>query len=122
MAGKSSAQRAVLRPRFRVICGTNIAIGPGKMELLAALVETGSLNEAARRVGMSYMRAWTLMKTMNDCFTEPVIVAERGGKGGGGMKVTETGRKALAVYQQIEDTALKSTATSWRRLQELLRI
>lgn len=122
MALKTSAQRPVLKPRFRVVCGKDIAIGPGKMELLAALVETGSLNEAARRLGMSYMRAWTLINTMNDCFTEPVIVAERGGKGGGGMKVTETGRKVLALYQEIEETALKSTATSWRRLQELLRV
>ena len=121
MAGKSSAQEPVLKPRFRVVCGKNIAIGPGKMELLAALVETGSLNEAARRLGMSYMRAWTLVNTMNECFCKPVIVAERGGKGGGGMKVTETGRRVLALYQKIEATALKSTAASWRSLQQLLR-
>ena len=121
MAGKSSAKKPELLPRFRVVCGKNIALGPGKVELLAALVETGSLTEAARRLEMSYMRAWTLVSTMNECFRNPVAVAERGGKTGGGMKVTETGRRALALYHEIETTAQSSVAASWSNLQKLLR-
>ncbi len=122
MASQSYAKTPALKPRFRIVCRDNIALGPGKVELLALLLETGSLNEAARRLGMSYMRAWTLIKTMNACFRDPLVVAERGGKRGGGMKVTETGRCALALYQEIETTALKSAANSWRRLQKLLRL
>jgi molybdate transport system regulatory protein len=121
MAGKFSAKAPVLKPRLRVTCGKDIALGPGKMELLALLVETGSLNEAARRMNMSYMRAWKLVKTMEKCFRQPVVRAERGGKSGGGMKVTATGRRALALYQQMEAVALKSVKTRWQRLQKLLR-
>src|SRR5271169_4454822 len=105
MAGISPAKKAVLTPRFRVACGKDIALGPGKAELLKMLLETGSLNEAAKRLRMSYMRAWTLVQTMNDCFREPLVIAERGGKTGGGMKVTETGCRALALYQEIEAAA-----------------
>jgi molybdate transport system regulatory protein len=118
---KSSIKIPLLKPRFRVVCGDEIALGPGKMELLKELVATGSLNEAARRLEMSYMRAWTLVKKMNKCFREPVVVAERGGKKGGGMMVTEAGRRALALYQEIEAAALKSSASPWRNLQKLLR-
>jgi molybdate transport system regulatory protein len=121
MAGKSSAKSPVLTPRFRVVCGKNIALGPGKVELLVLLLETGSLNETARRLEMSYMRAWKLVNTMNECFREPVVIAERGGKTGGGMKVTKTGRRALALYQEIELAAIKSAADPWRALQRLLR-
>src|SRR6267154_2372949 len=99
MAGKLSTKKTLLKPRFRITCGKEIAMGPGKMELLALLVETESLNEAARQMDMSYMRAWTLVQTMNASFCEPVVVAERGGKTGGGMRVTETGREVLALYQ-----------------------
>jgi molybdate transport system regulatory protein len=98
-----------------------IALGPGKAELLKLLLETESLNEAAKRLGMSYMRAWKLIKTMNACFNEPVAVAVRGGKAGGGMKVTPTGRRALRLYAHIETSALKASATSWRDLKKLLR-
>ena len=121
MAGKSSTKAPVLRPRFRVTCGKDIALGPGKMELLALLVETESLSESARRMNMSYMRAWKLVKTMEKYFRKPVVMAERGGKSGGGMKVTETGRRALALYQEMEANALKSTEVPWQRLQKLLR-
>jgi molybdate transport system regulatory protein len=121
MARKSSTKTPVLKPRLRVTCGKDIALGPGKMELLALLVETESLSESARRMDMSYMRAWKLVKTMEKCFREPVVMAERGGKSGGGMKVTETGRRALALYQQMESNALKSMEDPWQRLQKLLR-
>lgn len=121
MPGKTAKRRPELKPRFRVVCGDNIALGPGKVELLALLLETESLNEAARRLDMSYMRAWKLVKTMNACFREPVAVAARGGKSGGGMKVTETGRRALAFYQQMESTALDANSARWRQLQKLLR-
>lgn len=119
MARKSKPP--ALKPRFRVVCGESIALGPGKVELLALLIETGSLMEAARRLEMSYMRAWQLVNTMNECFREPIIIAERGGKAGGGMKVTETGRQALALYLEIESAALQSAEAPWRRLQKMLR-
>jgi len=120
MADKRS-ESLLLKPRFRVLRRGAIALGPGKVELLAQLAETGSLNEAARRLDMSYMRAWTLVKTMNKCFEKPLVVTKRGGKHGGGMKVTETGRNALALYHAIEAAALKSSSASWRKLQQLLR-
>src|ERR1700744_2485295 len=107
MAVKSRNQPEI-KPRLRVLHGTDIAIGPGKMELLARLAETGSLNEAARRLNMSYMRAWTLMSTMNNCFRKPVAVARRGGKTGGGMQLTDTGRKALELYQRMEHSCLQA--------------
>lgn len=121
MPGKPSKQKPVLKPRFRVVCGDEIALGPGKVELLALLVETESLNEAARRLDMSYMRAWKLVKTMNACFREPVAVAKRGGQTGGGMQLTETGREALKLYREMQSKALRSTSSSWKRLNRLLR-
>jgi molybdate transport system regulatory protein len=120
-ANKSSHKKPLLMPRFRVVCGKNIALGPGKVELLGFLLETGSLNKAAQRMNMSYMRAWMLVNQMNKCFREPVVIAERGGKTGGGMKVTDTGRRALTLYRQFESTACRSTAASWRSFQKLLR-
>ena len=121
MAGKKSNKRPELKPRFRVVCGENIALGPGKVELLRLLLETESLNEAARRLDMSYMRAWKLVKIMNACFREPVAVAARGGKTGGGMSLTKTGRRALTIYEQMETRALRSTSAQWKELRKLLR-
>src|SRR5262245_5882931 len=110
-----------LRPRVRVQCGEDIALGPGKVDLLALIAETGSIRVAAERMNMSYMRAWTLIRTMNRCFKEPVVAAVRGGKKGGGAQLTNTGRAALALYQQMEADCLAVTRADWKKLQILLR-
>jgi molybdate transport system regulatory protein len=82
---------------------------------------TGSMAAAARQMGMSYMRAWTLIQTMNRCFKEPLARPTRGGKTGGGTELTETGRKVLECYQGMEKAGLKAMARRWRRLRNLVR-
>ena len=115
-----SARAPRLHPRMRVLRGDDIALGPGKVDLLALIGETGSIREAAGRMGMSYMRAWTLIKTMNACFREPLVMASRGGKERGGAMLTETGRRALKLYRGLEVQSLKACAATWRQLRQLL--
>jgi len=111
----------VLLPRIRVTCGGDIALGPGKVDLLEHVAATGSIAKAASRMGMSYMRAWTLIKTMNACFREPLVAATRGGPQHGGAGLTETGRAALALYRQMEVESKASMAGSWKRLRKLIK-
>ena len=82
-------------------------MGPGKADLLEAIAETGSISAAARRMRMSYRRAWLLVHTMNECFAQPLIVAEKGGKTGGGAALTETGEAILARYRQLSRDAAR---------------
>lgn len=116
-----SPRKSRLHPRMRVLYGEEVALGPGKVELLAFVAETGSIREAAERMGMSYMRAWLLIKTMNACFKKPLVAAVRGGPAHGGAVLTDTGRKALAIYQQMEADCLDCTKGCWRELRSLLR-
>jgi len=121
-AKKPKASRAaVLQPRLRVRSGPDVALGPGKVELLALVAETGSIGQSAKRMEMSYMRAWSLIQTMNACFKAPVVETVRGGHQRGGAKLTETGHRALAWYQQMEKASLEASQAGWRRLQRLLR-
>ncbi len=110
-----------LRPRLRVLCGAEIALGPGKVELLELLAQTGSIMEAARKMGISYMRAWTLLRTMNACFQEPLVTASRGGRAGGGAQLTKTGRRALALYHEMNERCVKAARFEWKELRSLLR-
>jgi molybdate transport system regulatory protein len=117
----SPARLPALHPRFRIVCGKEIAFGPGKAELLALIGHTGSINRAAKRMGMSYMRAWSLVQTMNRCFKKPLVLAAHGGAGGGGAELTETGRQVARLYQQMEQSSLRATAARWKQLRRRLR-
>ena len=110
-----------LRPRFRILCGKAIAFGPGKADLLEMIAETGSIGAAASRLGMSYMRAWSLIRAMNQCFQQPVVAAVRGGRQHGGAELTEAGQSILKLYRRMEQAGLRAAAGSWRQLQRHLR-
>ena len=110
----------VLSVRLRVLRGDEIALGPGKVELLAAIAETGSITSAARRLGISYMHSWSLIQMMNRSFREPLVVSLRGGRRGGGAGLTAEGAEVLTIYQEMETEALGAAQKAWERLQPKL--
>src|SRR5579859_7645630 len=103
-------------PRIRVVFGRDIALGPGKVELLEHIGRTGSLRKAAAAMDMSYMRAWTLVQMMNRCFKNPVVVTKRGGVEGGAALLTETGEIVLALYRRMEAQSLRATSALQKEL------
>lgn len=111
----------VVRPRIRATRGTVILIGPGKADLLEAIDETGSIRGAAERIGMSYMRAWSLVRTLNESFREPLVDRTRGGARHGGAVITPLGREVLALYREMEHRAERGLRPVWRRIERLLK-
>ena len=88
--------------RFRVDFAKGSYVGPGKIELLEAIRKSGSLSQAARDLGMSYRRAWLLVDSLKHAFREPPTVACTGGKGGGGVQLTQFGETLIDSYRSLE--------------------
>ena len=85
--------------RFRVDFTPACSLGPGKIELLETIEQTGSLRQAAQTIGMSYRRAWLLLDALNRSFTEPAAIASVGGQGGGGARLTPFGSELVKRYR-----------------------
>jgi len=105
---------------LRVVKGGSRAIGPGKIALLEAIRDTGSISAAARKLRMSYRRAWMLVDDLNRRIAQPVVLATPGGKHGGGTMLSPTGHKLVVLYRDIERRALKHTSSVVRALLRLL--
>jgi len=114
--GKKKGRRKMLLPRLRVMCGNEIALGPGKVDLLKHIQSSGSILRAAKAMDMSYMRAWKLLKTIETCFKRPLVTKSRGGKGGGNAQLTPAGEKALASYEKMENECLNAASRTWENL------
>jgi len=97
--------------RLRIKVGEEVAIGPGKIAILEAIAETGSISAAGRKLRMSYRRAWLLVDQMNHYFNEPVVFTTLGGAQGGGSALTETGTEVIRLYRTIERDAETHSAT-----------
>ncbi len=108
-------------PRIRIVFGRDIALGPGKVDLLEQILRTGSLRKAAQQMEMSYMRAWTLVQTMNRCFKKPLVETKRGGTEGGAATITDNGKSVLAIYRRIEAQSLQATKSLHVELFKYLR-
>jgi molybdate transport system regulatory protein len=78
--------------RLRIYRDDSIAIGPGKVALLEAIAETGSISAAARQIGMSYRRAWVLVDETNKALSSPAVQTLAGGSHGGGTALTPVGK------------------------------
>jgi molybdate transport system regulatory protein len=96
--------------RLRIRQGELIVIGPGKIALLEAIAATGSISAAARALGMSYRRAWTLVDEMNRGLTHPVVDTAAGGVRGGGAVLTETAQEIVERYRAVEAKAAEAAA------------
>jgi molybdate transport system regulatory protein len=91
--------------RVSIVFESGARIGPGKARLLQSIHDTGSISAAAREMGMSYKRAWLLLDSINQAFTEPVVSAAPGGAGGGGARLTAFGAEVLERYRRIDEQA-----------------
>jgi molybdate transport system regulatory protein len=124
MPSRSLAMAAPLKPRvqfrLRISKGADIAVGPGKVDLLEAIAKTGSITSAARELEMSYRRAWLLVDTMNRCFRSPLVETAAGGKRGGGTRLTKLGEDVIQRYRRIERNAVRAGAADIRALTRLI--
>lgn len=67
--------------RFRIDFAENCSLGPGKILLLEAIRESGSLSLAAHNIGMSYRRAWDLVESLKESFREAGDSGKHGRQG-----------------------------------------
>ena len=107
-------------PTIRILFGSSVSLGPGKVAMLEAIDRTGSISAAAREMGMSYRRAWLLVDVMNRSFRSAVVETAAGGQGGGGTRVTGLGKDLLARYREIEEKAVASIADEMSALRKFL--
>ena len=92
-----------IRNRIWIDGSKGTFLGNGRIQLLKKINETGSINDAAKELNMSYRKAWSLLDSMNKEAPEPYVLKSTGGQGGGGTEVTEAGKKAIAGFDALND-------------------
>jgi molybdate transport system regulatory protein len=107
--------------RFRVDFGRDEAVGPGKIALLEQIGRGGSLSQAARALGMSYRRGWQLLASLNGSFRERVALTAKGGRGGGGARLTPFGELLIRAYREFDAEVQERAAHCFRAISSQAR-
>ena len=90
-----------IKSRIWIEADGNILLGEGRVSLLRAIELSGSLSKAAKLMGMSYKKAWSLIDAVNKRAEQPVIISSTGGKGGGGATLTPYGKSLVNTFETI---------------------
>lgn len=107
--------RSVLKPSSRftvngslwIECNGERFFGPGPMELLERIIESGSISQAAKGMGMSYTKAWEIINRLNAAAVTPFVVTSPGGKDGGGSVVSEEAKELIKAYRNMREAFAK---------------
>lgn len=95
-------------------------IGPGRVELLRRIGDSGSIAKAAEEMGMSYRKAWALIKDLNQQSRLELVTRQKGGKEGGGAALTPDGEALIRQYEALVDrldaTVSQEVAHFWANI------
>ena len=78
-------------------------LGDGRLRLLAAVERTGSINAAARDLGISYRKGWAQLQAMEEHAPFPLLERRSGGRGGGATLLTADARAMLESFKRLRE-------------------
>lgn len=93
-----------------------LCFGAGKARILKAVEKTGSLSQAARRLGMSYRHAWSAIRAAEQRIGEPLLIRRRGGNERGGAELTDYAKDLLARYRRMDVEIREFVGESYARV------
>jgi molybdate transport system regulatory protein len=70
--------------------------------LLKAIEQSGSINQAAKHMGLSYKGAWQMLERANNGAPQTLLATAIGGSKGGGTVLTPAGKALLALFTRLE--------------------
>ena len=82
----------------------NIIVGKGRAEILANIEKTGSINQAAKVMKMSYKGVWSKIKATEKHLNQNIVYADRKE----GSRLTRQGKELLEKYKQLEKKCMAS--------------
>jgi len=78
------------------------ALDSRMIELLRAIEQSGSINQATKQVGLSYKGAWQMIERANNLAPKVLITTTTGGSKGGGTRLTAAGLSLLKLFTRLE--------------------
>jgi molybdate transport system regulatory protein len=88
--------------------------GDGPYELLTNVEKMGSLHKASAQMGMSYSKAWKLIRNIEQRLGFFVLDREVGGRSGGGSKITPRAKELMTRYARFRDEAKEAVERIYR--------
>lgn len=109
-----------IRARFWIVTEQGEGyLGIGRITLLEKIDRFGSINRAAKEMGMSYKKAWKLVEDMNKLTHQPLVLSEKGGKAGGGTIITPLGKDYIKRFYELDSRLREFLESESKRFEDI---
>ncbi len=116
MATKLVNENQQLSAKFKVwLCSEDgqSVFGDGRLYLLEAIDQTGSIVAAAEKLGISYRKAWDVLSKAEKRLGVALLAKRRGGASGGQTSLTEAGRTLMKAYAKFRANVEEYVSRAW---------
>ena len=90
--------------------------GPGMVTLLREIESLGSVREASEKTGISYSKAWSMIRDAERESGQTLVERQPGGKFGGAASVSKAGKEMLEKYEQLEQAVESYTTKKYQEI------
>ena len=87
--------------------------GEGQIYILEAIEKEGSINAAAKAMGMGYRSMWGRLKKIEERLGTPLLIRRKGGVSGGQSVLTPEAKRMVEKFRQLQQN-LHETAEKIR--------
>jgi len=108
-----------IKSRIWIESNNNVLLGEGRVQLLKAIADTGSLSKASKTLNISYKKAWQLLDSVNKSAKKPVTINSIGGKGGGGAQLTDYGKLLVNTFDDINKNCWEFLDEQLKKIKDL---
>jgi molybdate transport system regulatory protein len=116
MQKSHSGRNIEIRSKLWIEVDGEPVFGRGRRFLLQAINTYGSINRAAKEINISYRKAWSYIKAMEERLGIKLVERHAGGKNGGGATLTEEAREFLKKYEMMEEGIREIVDKRFRRI------
>ena len=89
----------------------DVVFGAGRLRILGAIEENGSILAAAKALGMSYRAVWGKIKARGGRLGQPLLTKRTGGSQGGGSQLTPYAKALIKRFRYLENLIKKTSDT-----------
>jgi molybdate transport system regulatory protein len=80
----------------------DIIMGAGRLAILESIDRTGSINQTAKELNMSYKSVWSKIKSTESHFGKPVVLSDRTS----GTCLTREGKKLARLFNALKQQCI----------------
>lgn len=92
----------IIKGELTIETESGLKINTRLIDLLKLVQESGSLNTAVKEMGLSYSHTWNSLYKINCHLEDPLLITQRGGKGGGIAYLTNSGIRLIEQYDLLK--------------------